>query len=130
MNQAYHDDIRELYLKVCESLPGISSVVKAQMYKAGYCALDEPYAAWFEKLTAINNQMMSKFDDRSELVMTQLSHLYEHMSINGKTFLETYFIEGLFYGVGVAACKHYWGLLPNNLKSKYIAVHGQPPIHS
>lgn len=128
MNHIECDDVKELYVCFCEQVPEVSLMVKAQMYDAGYCALDEPYAAWFEILTNINNRMMSNFDKRAESVIKQLESLYLLARVDGKKFLDIYAVEGMFYEVSPEACRHYWALLPEALKTRYLAIHGQPPI--
>jgi hypothetical protein len=69
-------------------------------------------------------------DDDQSKGMAYLKYMmekYRTASPEGRRFIDTYFVEALFWKATKKTVNRSWCLIPEPFKDLYVAFHGQPP---
>ena len=64
---------------------------------------------------------------RGVAYLTYMSEKLRIATVERRKFIDVYYVEHLFWQASPVAIKQGWKLVPENLKSLYLAFYGKPP---
>lgn len=77
--------------------------------------------------TATTKELGGIDPSRGVAYLTYMSEKLRAASPETRKFIDTYYVEHLFWQASAIAIKQGWKRIPENLKSLYLAFHGKPP---
>lgn len=121
------NELKTFVESIRNHLPDAAEKTDNIMIGLGFEKEDEVYALWVESLAEVTNTLMRQRDQREvEKHLKFFCCQWDTGSDTVKNFIDVCYIENLMRSLEKEDKKWAWPLFPENLKSLYIAVQGEP----
>jgi hypothetical protein len=114
------DSTENLLEDICKTFPEVRPLIEKL----------EPYMTTerMETFAACTTKELGTPDPaRGAAYLTYMSEKLRIATAERRKFIDVYYVEPLFWQASPLAIKQGWKLVPENLKSRYLAFHGKPP---